>query len=195
MLHSGLTAFAAAIVVLWSQAMRTTVDPLLWVTLGLQVLIAVVATGLAVHARRARLTYESTDALGRRSPEALQVAAAAAGTIWTGGVTSPLWIAVIVGSGYLATVLVYASGWVMVGLLAVAAPLSGYCPAPVDPDVVPAAVPVTFALTLGMPALFVVVRGTSRALYDAARGSAGTRRSLTAQVREIAHGTRPGLGR
>ncbi len=184
-LHWGLTAFAGAIVVLWSQAMRTTVDPLLWVTLGLQVLIAVVATGLAVHARRARLTYESTDAWDGLTG-ALQVAAAAAGTIWTGGVTSPLWIAVIVGSGYLATVLVYASGWVMVGLLAVAAPLSGYLSGTLDPDVVPAAVPVTFALTLGMPALYVVVRGTSRALYDAAEGVGWDQALLTAQVREMA---------
>jgi methyl-accepting chemotaxis protein len=106
--------------------------------------------------------------------------------VWTGGVASPMWIVVLLAAAYLATVLVYASGWIIVGLLAVAAPVSGWLSGTVSAAMVPAETAWTVALTVGMPAVFMIVRGVSRSLYEAAEGTAWQQAVVSVQVRELA---------
>jgi methyl-accepting chemotaxis protein len=87
---------------------------------------------------------------------------------------------------YLASVLVYAGGWFVAGILLLAAPVSGWVSGTLDPDVVQLAVPLTVALAVALPSAFLIVRGVCRSLYDEAEGSGWDQALLSSQVRELA---------
>ena len=182
-LHVGLTAFSIVLVVLWS-AGGTAITSAVVALVGVQVGITVVASLLSVNAVRAGHFYSTTDVWDGFCGTA-QLLAAACLTVWTGGVSSPLWIVVMLAAAYLATVLVYASGWIIVALLTVAAPLSGWLSGSVNPDMVSSEAAWTVALTIGMPAVFLIVRGVSRSLYEAAEGTAWQQVVLSVQLREL----------
>ncbi len=184
-LHAGLTAFTALIVGLWVSGVAGAVDGSVWVVLALMLVVAVVASVLSVRSFRRGDFYSTTDVWDGLCGTG-QLLAASMITVWTGGVSSPMWIVVLLAAAYLATVLVYASGWIIVGLLAVAAPVSGWLSGTVSAAMVPAETAWTVALTVGMPAVFMIVRGVSRSLYEAAEGTAWQQAVVSVQVRELA---------
>ncbi len=182
-LHIGLTGFSVALVGLWSAGTSVVTAPIIGL-LAAQLAVTVVAALLSVRAVRAGHYYSTTDVWDGICGTA-QLLAAACLTVWTGGVSSPLWIVVMLSAAYLATVLVYASGWIVVALLTVAAPVSGWLSGSVNPDMVPSEAAWTLALMIGMPAVFLIVRGVARSLYEAAEGTAWQQVVLSVQLREL----------
>ncbi len=182
-LHIGLTAFSVVLAAIWSSGPAGLNAPIV-TFLAVQLGITVVATVLSLHALREGHFYSTTDVWDGFCGTG-QLLAAACLTVWTGGVSSPLWIVVMLAAAYLATVLVYASGWIIVALLAVAAPVSGWLSGTVHPDMLASEAAWTVALTIGMPAVFLIVRGVSRSLYEAAEGTAWQQVVLSVQLREL----------
>ncbi len=106
-------------------------------------------------------------------------------TIWTGGVSSAQWLSIVVLSAYLGTVMVYRAGWAMAGLLAVLPAVTQYAAEEALPDASSESVTMLLALTLGLPAAFLIVRGVSRSLYDTAEGTGWDQAQLVDQVRQL----------
>ncbi len=186
LLHAGLVAFTVLSVVLWQRATGEELSPWLGVTIGLQCAVGLVAAILSVRAVQQGHTFETTDGWDGVTG-CLQLLAIALGTIWTGGLASPLWLVMIVGTAYLATVLVYTSGLVFGVVLFVVPALSGLASGTLDPDVLPLAWPILAGLTIGIPSSFLIVRGVSRSLYDEAEGSGWDQAVVASQVRELVH--------
>ena len=184
LLHFGLLAFTVLSIVLWKQATDSVLEPWLFGSVGVQAAVAVVATFLAVRSYRLKHTYESTDRWDGVTGS-LQVGAIALGTVWTGGITSPLWLVVVVGTMYLATVLVYTGGLIFIVALAAGPTLSGWLSDSLDAQQTPLAVPMLVGLTIALPAAFLIVRGVSKDLYDAAEGSGWDQVVVKSQVREL----------
>jgi methyl-accepting chemotaxis protein len=184
-LHTGLVAFSLVIGQLWFFAQDEAVPPLLWAVWGVGAAVAVTASLLSIHAYRSHHTYARTDrwdgTLG-----ITQVVVVAIAATWTGGAASAEWLPVVVGSAYLGTVLVYRAGWVMVALLALLPAATEYASSGGEIDLDAATLTALVGLTIGLPAAFLIVRGVSRSLYDAAEGSGWDQAQLVDQVRQLA---------
>ncbi len=183
-LHIGLTLFAGVLVSVWTFGDNAETSRAITACLVVMVAIAATAAALSVRAVQRRDYYSVTDIWDGICGTA-QLVVAAVITIWTGGVTSPVWIVVMLASAYLATVLVYASGWIIVALLAVAPPLSGWLSGTVNPDMNTQDAAWGLALTIGMPAMFLIVRGVSLSLYEEAEGRGWQQALLSTQIREL----------
>jgi len=182
--HAAIVAFSVLLGWLWSESSGKALPlPLILVWVG-GLVIALVASVLAVRATKQAHSFSRTDpwdaALG-----VAQTAIAAAATFWTGGASSPEWMAVLVGAAYLGTVLVYRSGLVFAAGLLIAPVASELMATGEMPGLTSASLALLVGLSLGLPAAFLHVRGTSRTLYDVAEGSGWDQAELVEQVRQL----------
>ncbi|MDH4159730.1 MAG: methyl-accepting chemotaxis protein [Actinomycetota bacterium] len=182
--HWAVAGLTCLLVVLWARA-EGSLPVEVWAAVGTQVAVAAVASALAVRAAAQSSTYASTDRWDAPTAVA-QVLAAAAVTGWTGGLASPVWLAVVLAVAYSATVVVNRAGWLMVPLLIVLAPASGVASGTLDPRLQPFSVPAVVALSLGLSGLFVVVRGVCVSLYGGSENAGLDQAFLASQVRELA---------
>ena len=183
-LHLGLVLFSVTLGLVLFHGRQETVPVPLWGVWALGAGIAVSVVVLAVRAFYGRHTYARTDPwdswLG-----IVQTVTVAAAAVWTGGVASAQWLAVVVAIAYLGTVLVFGLGWLMVGLLAVA-PVAAQLAAGGDLGTMDTGtVTLLIGLTVGLPSAFLIVRGVSRSLYDSAEGSGWDQAQLIEQVRRL----------
>ena len=183
-LHAGLVTFSALIGYLWHVAEKEPIPAQLWLVWAVGAVVAMAASWLAVRAYREHHTYARTDRWDGLLGMA-QVVVVALATIWTGGVTSAEWLPVVVGSAYLGTVLVYTSGWAMAALLAVLPAVSQWIAVGELPSVGSQTFTLVVALSIGLPAAFLIVRGVSRTLYDTAEGTGWDQALLVDQVRQL----------
>ena len=147
---------------------------------------------LAVRAYGGGHTYARTDAWDGWLGIA-QTLAVASAAIWTGGVTSAQWLAVVVALAYLGTVLVYGLGWVLLGLLVVLPSTTQFAAEGTLLEGGSSTVTLLLALSLGLPGAFQIVRGVSRSLYDTAEGAGWDQAQLIDQVRQLSDALDCGL--
>jgi methyl-accepting chemotaxis protein len=182
--HVGLVVFAIGLGTLWVMATGESPGPQLLVVWAVVVLVAATAVTLAVRAGTQGHTYEQTD-VWDAGTAVVQTVVIVVSTFWTGGVTSPEWLVALVGVVYLGTLLVYRSGLVWAGLLALMPTVSAYAYS----GAIPPADSTTFSLLVGMtialPASFLFIRATSRSLYVAAENSGLDQAELVAQVQQL----------
>ncbi len=179
-LHWGLVALAGSLGVLWSWAAESALPLMVVGGLAVQLLTAIAVTWLAVDAVRSTATFDSTDRWD--GPTAVVPAVAIViETVGTGGATSPLWLALVVSVVYLGTALVYELRYFVAAGLVAAPWLSTIAVGE------PTRMSWVFAagLSVSLPAVYLVVRGASRALYDEAERIGLSQAELDRQVREL----------
>lgn len=175
----GVAAFSA--VVLWLYAANTAhVSVWLWAILGVQVVVAGVAVTLAQRATRQHHTFEQTDWWDGITA-ATQLALIVAATCISGGVHSPMWFVSLVVCAYLASAWVGRRGEVTAVLLGLAAA----CSAQVNAQWTGAALPMTVAVCVGLPTLYLVVMANARGLYRDSERREWEREVIRARVRDL----------
>ena len=187
--HVGLVTFSVLLGLLWTHATDQQPSPQLLAVWGVAGAVAVAASILGVRAANEGHSFVRTDPWDA-SLGIAQTLAMVAATCWTGGVKSPEWLAVLIGVVYLGTVLVYRAGLVLAATLVPLPTVSEYVASGTFPDAESTALPLLVGLTIALPAAFLFIRGTSRALYDAAEGSGWDQAELVEQVRQLSEAMR-----
>ena len=182
--HAGIVAFGVLLGWLWTKSSGEALPlPLIFVWVG-GIVVAVFATALSVRATAHSHSFSRTDPWDASLGVAQAVVGVAA-TCWTGGATSPEWVTVVVCAAYLGTVLVYRSGLVFAVGLAFAPVASELVAGGELPSTASASLALLVGLSLGLPAAFLHVRGSSRTLYDVAEGTGWDQAELVEQVRQL----------
>ena len=179
-LQWSLVGLSALISWLWLTSHHHVVPVTWYAVVAVSAVVAVTATGLAWRAYQQRTVFEETDWWDGIT-SAVQMALVMVLATLTGGSTSPLWLMVLLAAVYLATVLVYTAGWFVLGLLVAGAVTSAAVTGTWRGSDVAYAV----ALVIGLPAIFLLVRGVSRSLYDTAEQNGWSQEVLTARVEEL----------
>ncbi len=178
--HWGVLGLTVLLTALWVSATHSSVTLLGVAALTVQLAVAVLAAALAVHAVRTSASYDVTDRWDGPSAVVATVAVLT-GTVGTGGPLSPLWLAGFVSVVYLATALVYELRYYVAAALVAAPWLVLWAIAePVRLDLVFAV-----GLSVSVPALYLVVRGAARALYDEAESIGLSQAELERRVHEL----------
>ncbi len=177
-MHLAVVLLSAA--VLGLTAVSGPVAPLAWTALAWQVAVAAVATVLAVRGYRQRRTFADTDRWDGCAA-AVQVGLLLAATAVTGGVRSPLWFVLVVPAAYLANAWVARGGEVSAVLLGAATAASAALNGQWGGDTLAAAV----ALTLGVPAMFLLVMLNARGLYADSENRSWEKEVLRARVGDL----------
>jgi methyl-accepting chemotaxis protein len=160
----------------WLSGLR----PATWTLLGIQVVVASVASLFAWRAVRVGHTYEDTD-LWDHTTTLVHLGAVVAGTYVLGGVTSPLWLAVAVLVGYAANLMTGIGGPFVLALIPVA--VAGAAQAHGQWSA--AQLPWTVGLMIGVTALFYFMRVTARGLYADAERNMWERERLATRVSDL----------
>lgn len=176
--HVGVVALTSVVLTLTVRA--GTVPPLAWATLAGQVAVAAVSSVAATRAYRRGQTFADTDRWDGTAAAA-QLGLLVTATVVTGGVRSPLWFIVVVPAVYLANAWVARGGEVTAVLLG-GAPLAS---AALNGQGVGDTLPLTAALTLGLPAMFLLVMLNARGLYADAERRAWEKEVLRARVGDL----------
>jgi methyl-accepting chemotaxis protein len=152
------------------------------VAVAAQLGLAVVASLLAARAVRHEHTFERTDPWDGTA-SAAHLALIVVGTFVTGGATSPLWFAALLPAAYLANAWVARLGEASAAVLAVAAAAS----AAANGQFSDGGLAYALAVTIGMPALFLLVMLNARGLYADTEQRAFEREILRARVADLSH--------
>ncbi len=156
------------------------VPPLAWTALVGQLLVGAVAGALAVRAYRLGQTFADTDRWDGGAAAA-QLGLLVVGTAVTGGVRSPLWFVLVVPAAYLANAWVARGGEVTAAMLGLAAAASAAYNGQWGGDTLA----LSIALTLGLPALFLLVMLNARGLYADSEQRSWEKEVLRARVGDL----------
>jgi len=177
--HWGVVLLTASLAGLWSWASGERVTFLGMAALGVQVLVAGLVVVLSLDALRTGASFDVTDRWDGPTAVVACLAIVVA-TDGTGGPMSPLWLAVVVSAVYLATALVYELRfYVAAGLVTLAGPTPTRM-----------AWVFTVGLSVSLPAVYLVVRSVSRALYDEAESIGLSQVELERRVHELSEALR-----
>ncbi len=179
-LHWSLVGLGVVVSWLWLSARHETAPLLLVAVTAAMIAVASAATGLAWRAVARRHSFEVTDRWDGTCG-VLQLGLVEAATLSTGGSRSPLWIVALLCAVYLATVLVYAAGWGVAALIAGGAAAS----AAITHTATGPNAAYAVSVVVGGSAIFLLVRGVSRSLYDAAERNGWSHEVLNAHVEEL----------
>ncbi|MFL6181402.1 MAG: hypothetical protein ACJ73J_03770, partial [Actinomycetes bacterium] len=182
--HAGLVSFSVVLGLLWSASSGQTLPSQLLGVWGFGCAVAVIASFFGVRAATEAHSFARTDPWDA-SLGVVQTLTMVAATFWTDGVSSPEWLAVLIGVVYLGTVLVYRAGLFWAAALVLMPTISEYVATGSLPTADTGDIAFLIGLTIALPASFLFIRGTSRALYDVAEGTGWDQAELVEQVRQL----------
>jgi methyl-accepting chemotaxis protein len=180
LVHAAVALLAGLVLVAYATTGRMDGRVAPYIALGGIVLTAVAAIGLATRAVMKGQTFATTDTWDGGTA-AVQLTLLVIGTYVTGGAASPLWFVAVIVTAYLAHAWDNRTGEIIAGMLALAAAGSAFVAGQWSGDDLPLAVTVT----IGMPALFVLVMLNARGLYGDAEQRRFEQDILRARVNDL----------
>ena len=177
MLHWGALLLAVIFSGLWVWSSGSSVGPAAIAGLGVAAAVALVTTYLALSSVRDRRVFDYTDKWDGPTAAGM-TGALIVTTAGTGGALSPLWVVVILTLVYLGSALVYELRFFAAAAL-LAAPIAV---AMATDSSARSALVATAALATVLPLAFLMIRSTSRALYDEAEQIGLRKAALDEQI-------------